>query len=46
MSRSSALITETELAVLQHLWHHGDSIVRDISQGIYGENKRRPSCDR
>ena len=38
MSRPGALVTESELAVLNHLWEHGNSVVRDISQSIYGKN--------
>ncbi len=38
MNRPSAIVTEAELAVLNHLWEHGPSVVRDIAYALYSEN--------
>ena len=38
MPRPSAVVTDAELSVLNHLWVHGPSVVRDISQSIYQQN--------
>ena len=38
MSRQSSLVTEAELSVLEYLWQHGPSVVRDIAHGLYGKN--------
>ena len=38
MPRQSAIVTEAELAVLDFLWEHSSSAVRDISKSIYGKN--------
>ena len=38
MPRPSAIVTDAELSVLQYLWEHGSSIVRDIAFGLYAEN--------
>ena len=38
MPRPSAIVTDAELSVLEHLWEHGSSIVRDIASGLYTEN--------
>lgn len=38
MPRQSAIVTDAELAVLEHLWQEGSRTVREISQGVYGEN--------
>ena len=38
MPRPSAIVTEAELSVLEFLWEHGSSAVRDISKNIYEQN--------
>lgn len=38
MSRPSAIVTDAELSVLEYLWEHGASIVREIAFGLYSEN--------
>jgi len=38
MARPSAIVTEAELSVLNHLWEHGSSVVREISYAIYSDN--------
>ena len=38
MARPSAIITEAELSVLNHLWEHGSSVVREIAYAIYSDN--------
>lgn len=38
MPRSSAIVTDTELSVLEFLWEKGPSIVREISFGLYSDN--------
>jgi DNA-binding MarR family transcriptional regulator len=38
MARPSAIVTETELSVLNHLWEYGPSVVREIAFAIYTEN--------
>lgn len=38
MARPGAIVTEAELAVLNHLWEHGPSVVREISHAIYEDN--------
>ena len=38
MARPSAMVTEAELSVLNHLWEHGPSIVREIAHALYAEN--------
>jgi len=38
MARQSAIVTEAELSVLNHLWEHGASVVRDITFAIYADN--------
>jgi BlaI family penicillinase repressor len=38
MARPSAIVTEAELSVLNHLWEHGPSVVREISRAIYAKN--------
>jgi predicted transcriptional regulator len=36
--RNSADVTETELAILNVLWEHGNSEIRDIVERIYGDH--------
>lgn len=38
MPRPSAIVTDAELTVLEYLWEHGSSIVREIAFGLYCEN--------
>ena len=38
MPRSSAVVTDAELSVLEFLWEHGPSAARDISKEVYGKN--------
>ena len=38
MPRPSAVVTDAELSVLNHLWSHGPSVVREISQVLYKQN--------
>ena len=38
MARPGAIVTEAELSVLEHLWEHGASVVREISFELYAEN--------
>ena len=38
MARPSAIVTDTELSVLNHLWEHGPSVVREISFALYSQN--------
>jgi predicted transcriptional regulator len=38
MARPSALVTEAELSVLNHLWEHGPSVVREIASALYSDN--------
>ena len=38
MARPSAIVTETELSVLNHLWEQGPSVVREIAYALYSEN--------
>ena len=38
MRRQSAIVTDAELSVMDFLWEHGPSAVRDISKDVYGEN--------
>jgi predicted transcriptional regulator len=38
MARPSAIVTEAELSVLNFLWEHGSSVVREISHAIYADN--------
>ena len=38
MARRSAIVTEAELSVLNHLWEHGPSVVREIAHAIYSDN--------
>ena len=38
MGRPGAIVTEAELSVLEHLWEHGSSVVREISAALYAEN--------
>ena len=38
MSRSSAVVTDAELAVIEFLWENGPSPVREISKAVYGQN--------
>ena len=38
MARPSAIATEAELSVLNHLWEQGPSVVRDIAYALYSEN--------
>ena len=38
MPRQSALVTDAELSVLEFLWDHGASAVREISQALYRKN--------
>ena len=38
MPRPGAIVTDAELSVLEFLWEHGASIVREISFGLYSDN--------
>lgn len=38
MPRAGAIVTDTELAVLEYLWDHEGAIVREISFGLYADN--------
>jgi predicted transcriptional regulator len=38
MPRPRSIVTDAELSVLEHLWEHGSSIVREIAFGLYSEN--------
>ena len=38
MPRPGAIVTDAELSVLEFLWEHGPSIVREISFGLYSDN--------
>jgi BlaI family penicillinase repressor len=38
MARPSAIVTEAELSVLDHLWQHGPSVVREIACALYSDN--------
>ena len=38
MPRASAIVTDAELAVLEHLWKHGSAIVSEIAFGLYSQN--------
>ncbi len=38
MARPSAIVTEAELSVLNHLWQHGPSVVREIARAVYADN--------
>ena len=38
MARPSAIVTNAELSVLNHLWEHGPSVVREIASALYSEN--------
>lgn len=38
MARKPAPVTETELAIIEVLWNHGTSTVREIVDGIYGKH--------
>ena len=38
MARPSAIVTEAELSVLNHLWEQGPSVVREIAYALYSEN--------
>ena len=38
MPKPSAIVTDAELAVLEFLWDHGSSAVREISSDIYEHN--------
>lgn len=38
MPRPSAIVTDAELSVLEYLWTHGASVVRDITYGLYSDN--------
>ena len=38
MARPSAIVTEAELSVLNHLWQHGPSVVREIAYALYADN--------
>ncbi len=38
MARPSAIVTEAELSVLNHLWQRGPSVVREIAHAIYSDN--------
>jgi predicted transcriptional regulator len=40
MPRQAAEVTETELRILDVLWEHGPSIVRDIVEAVYGEHSQ------
>ena len=38
MARPSAIVTEAELSVLNHLWEQGPSVVREIAYALYSDN--------
>lgn len=38
MARSGTLVTDAEFRVLEFLWSHGKTAVREIAFGIYREN--------
>ena len=38
MARPTAIVTEAELSVLNHLWEQGPSVVREIAYALYSEN--------
>ena len=38
MARPSAIVTDAELSVLEYLWEHDASIVREIAFGLYSDN--------
>ena len=38
MARPSAIVTDAELSVLNHLWENGPSVVRDIASALYSQN--------
>ena len=38
MARPSAIVTDAELSVLNHLWEHGPSVVREIASALYSQN--------
>ena len=38
MPRPGAIVTEAELLVLEYLWEHDGSIVREIAFGLYSDN--------
>ena len=38
MARPSAIVTDAELSVLNHLWEHGPSVVREIASALYSLN--------
>ena len=38
MTRPSAIVTDAELSVLNHLWEHGPSVVREIASALYSQN--------
>jgi predicted transcriptional regulator len=38
MARPSAIVTDAELSVLNHLWEHGPSVVREIAYALYSQN--------
>ena len=38
MARPSAIVTDAELSVLNHLWEHGSAVVREIAYALYSEN--------
>ncbi len=38
MARPGAIVTNAELSVLNHLWEHGPSVVREIASALYSQN--------
>ncbi len=38
MARPSAIVTDAELSVLNHLWESGPAVVREIAHALYAEN--------
>jgi predicted transcriptional regulator len=38
MARPSAIVTDAELSVLNHLWENGSSVVREIASALYSQN--------
>jgi BlaI family transcriptional regulator, penicillinase repressor len=38
MPKQGSIVTDAELSVLDFLWTHGPSPVREISHGVYAEN--------
>ncbi len=38
MPRPSSIVTDAELSVLEYLWEHGSSVIREIASGLYAEN--------